>query len=68
MSYCYGHTDCTGESTGNGILAIEDTDPGGQIKSRIKCGKVEKDRWIKPGLKQADQKPNRNQLACQGQK
>lgn len=59
------HTDCAGESTGNGILAIEDTDSGGQIKPRVKSGKVEKHRWIESGLKHADQKPDRNQLACQ---
>lgn len=59
-----GHTNCTGESTGNSVLAIEDTDASGQIEAGVESGEIEEDRRVETSFKETDQESDRNQLAC----
>lgn len=56
-------TDCTGECTSNGVLAVEDTDARSEVESRVESRQIEEDAGVETGLKHTDQESNSNQLA-----
>lgn len=61
-SLSHGPTDCTRKGTGNGILAIKDTNAGGKIKARVERGQIEEHAWVEPSLKNADQESDCDKL------